>query len=128
MHDALSSYIPSVHMCTFVLYTPLDLQVMAHSHSASGWVPFLGAMYTPPADPDPGRFLSPGTNHSLLDLLFCLYLPVSDLTAYLLASFAHTFFFVGENQEAHRHLGAWWHLSDTHARLIQRKAECPSTE
>jgi hypothetical protein len=83
MHS--SSYIPLfVHICT--VYA-LDLQVMARSWSASGRVQF-GGQVPSPAVSWSLRLVSPRNQPQCPEwgCLFWLY-----RTAYLLASFAHTF-------------------------------------
>lgn len=83
MHS--SSYIPLfVHICT--VYA-LDLQVMARSWSASGRVQF-GGQVPSPAVSWSLRLVLPGNQPQCPEwgCLFWLY-----RTAYLLASFAHTF-------------------------------------
>jgi hypothetical protein len=119
-------YYPSVRI---VLYTlALDMQVMARGGRGAsvfgGRVPppypGLVSLCTPPRN----QPRSPGRGFPF-PLLRC----ICTLLIGWLTLFAHTFLFhVGENQEAHRHLGAWWHLSHRHARLVPRQAERPSTE
>lgn len=127
---------PSATLCMHcILYKPYCIHTSPASHDQLGlWggaaAPFGGQ--AAPLPPYPGLFFLSNfvstANHSVLD--GAPFPCICCICALLLRSLVHlltrSFMHVGENQEAHRHLGAWRHLSLCHARLIPRQAERPT--